>query len=138
MATPLVLNSPKIQLSSGTVDLKCHARQLSVLPDQEFADVSTFCNPGGEAPGQVSWTLSITALQSFAADGLYNTLSPLQGTTVDFDVQPDDVAAISVTNPKISGTCYVPIVPLLDAGVGETSELDIEFKIVGSPTVAYV
>ena len=136
MATPIILNSP--QISIGGIDLKCHARQVSLTPDQEFVDISTFCNPGGEAPGQASWTLSLTGLQSFdGTDGLYNQLQPLEGTNVAFEVTPDDTAAVSATNPKASGTVYVPLVPFIDAGVGEATELSMDFKVIGQPTVAF-
>lgn len=134
-ASPARLDSPSFLLQHELADplqLKCAGRSIDHSTDQEFEDVETFCNPGGEAPGVVKQSFVITVLNSFGANGLYNLLSPLAGTRVSFAYLRAGSTAISEDNPEFSGFLYVPTPKIVNAGVRKFTEYDLDFKIDGA------
>lgn len=131
MATPapFKLVNPSFLLGTGTpVEIKCSARNIKHTVDVSTTDDSTFCEPGAEGIGQIKESIELTVLQSFGAEGLWNLLAPLQLTVVAFELF-SVAATVAVGSPKMTGTCLVPIVPFLDAGIRENTELTLEFKI---------
>lgn len=130
MATVYTMTDPSILV--GAVQLKCLSSKVSLIPTDNFVDVETFCNPGGEAPSTTTWVMSATIVQSFGADGAWNLLNPLAGTTVTIVLKPDD-SAIGVGNPTATFSAYVPSIPFVDSEVGEATRYDLEFKLVGGP-----
>jgi hypothetical protein len=132
MATPapFKLTDPSFILDPDTlaVELKCSSRQITHTVDYETTDDSTFCEPSAEGIGKVTETIELTVLQSFGTDGLWNLLSPLALTVVDF--QLFTVAGIwAEDSPVMTGTCMVPPVPLVDAEVGANTEMTLVFRI---------
>ena len=75
LADPVTLETPVITIDS--VDYVCAARMVRLVPKDKMADVSTFCNPGGERPSSTTWTLDVEILLSFGAvsTGTWNTLN---------------------------------------------------------------
>lgn len=131
MATPapFKLVNPSFLLGTGTpVEIKCSARSMRHTIDYDVTDDSTFCEPGAEGVGKITETIEVDALQSFGAEGLWNLLAPLQLTVVAFELF-SIAATVAVTSPKMTGTCLVPPIPFLDAGIRENSELTLVFKI---------
>jgi hypothetical protein len=142
VATPYRAINPSVLIGTGTPDeLICHARRVALVPEDEMADVETFCNPGGEAPSTTTWTLTIEALQSFGPEGanpgLWDTLRPLAKTQQTVVVKPLDGAA-GPTNPSATMTVWVPSIPFIDSAIGEATTFDIEFRVVGEPVFAIV
>lgn len=127
---PFYLVSQSLKID-GT-DLKCAANNISHGIDQASNDYETFCG-SYRSYGAAHETLTVTFVQNFDADGPWATLYPLRGTIVDFELIPDDRIAIGVGNPKMTGQVYVPIMPFIDSGVGEASEIDVELAIQGEP-----
>lgn len=136
MAAPFRLDGPSFLIGATdppTIELAGNGRRVTIVPAQEFEDVETFSNPGGEAPGLIRNTISLEVLQSFGADGLWNVLKPLEGTLVYFQFLLDGDSPEGVGNPMMTGQCYVPAVPFIDAGVRKFSTFTLEFKVSGVP-----
>lgn len=135
MAEPFRLDGPSFLIGAvdpPTTELAAHGRRVTIVPTQEFEDVETFTNPGGEAPGLIRRSINLEVLQSFGADGLWNVLAPLEGELVYFEFNPGGTGEVAaVTNPIMSGQCYVPAVPFLDAGVRKFTATTMEFRIYG-------
>ena len=72
--------------------------------------------------------LTLSLFMSYAASEVYATLATLVGTATTVVVKPTS-AATSATNPsfQLVGT-YLETLPVLDAKVGEISQIDITFK----------
>jgi len=128
MATPAPFKLVDPSFTVGGVELKCSARQIRHTITFDQTDDSTFCRPSAQGVGQVTQTIELTVLQSFGADGLWNQLHPLRGTVVSFVLEATD-GELDDDNPVMTGTCMVPPVPLVDAGVGENTELSLVFPI---------
>lgn len=136
MAAPFRLDGPSFKIGAEdppTLELSSNGRRVTILPTQEMEDVETFSNPGGQAPGLIRNTIGLEVLQSFGADGLWNILKPLEGELVYFTFTPDGDAAVSESNPMMTGQCWVPAVPYLDAGVRKFSSFTMEFGVYGIP-----
>lgn len=137
VATPYILRIPSVTVN--TVELQCHLRNLGLTAEDDEADVSTACNPNGTAPGTTTWTCTVQVLQSFGPEGanpgLWDTLAPLAKTKAAFVVKPKD-EAVSATNPSATFEAWVPTIPFLDSELGQSTVLDLEFKVVGEPVFA--
>src|SRR5688500_16265709 len=127
VATPYRAINPSVTIGTVPIEIICHARRVALVPEDEMADVETFCNPGGEAPSTTSWVLTIEALQSFGPDGadagLWDTLRPLAKTEQTVVVKPSS-AAVGPTNPSATMTVWVPSIPFIDSGIGEATTFD--------------
>ncbi len=138
VAAPFIMRKPFITVNS--LDLVCHARKVSLVPEDSMADVETFCNPGGEAPGSTKWMLTISALQSYGAGatpGLWDTLRPLAKTQQALVLRPD-VAIVGATNPSATLLVWVPSIPFVDSEIGQSTTMDIDFPVIGEPVFAIV
>ncbi|HKE67387.1 MAG TPA: hypothetical protein VKB59_22500 [Micromonosporaceae bacterium] len=131
---PFVLIKPKLVIGTdpNTIEFECGANELDIAPDQDSNDVETFCSVFTTYKPE-KWTITITILQSFGTDGLWNNLRPLANTIVDFLVIPDESQPISETNVAISGKAYMPGFAYIQAAVGEASESDLVLAVQGDP-----
>lgn len=131
---PFVLVKPKILLGeTGTeVEIQCGANQVEASPEQDESTVETFCGTYTTYKPE-QWTITVGALQSFGAGGLWTNLRPMCNTVVPFELLPDASAAPSVDNPSMTGTCLVKGFPFLSGAVGEASEFDLELAVQGAP-----
>jgi hypothetical protein len=136
MATPrpVRLVDPFIELTgAGTtpvpVVLKCHARGIHLVPEEDDA-AATFCDPLG-----YSWVLTIDLLQSLGTEGLDEALWSLggPGTVVDFDFAYLDEPS-SVDNPHWAGTCRLTAWAVVDSGINEPTEINLEMDVIGDVT----
>ena len=128
---PIRLTNPFITLSNDealpvTVDLTCYAKGVHLTPEEDDA-AATFCDPLG-----YMWVLTIDLLQSLGAEGLHTLLNSLggPGTLITFDVAFNgDVA--SVDNPHWTGQTRLSAWALIDAGINETTEINLEMDVIG-------
>ena len=136
-ARPVKLVDPVITLTgSGTtptpVSLKCFARGIHLIPEEDDA-AATFCDPLG-----YSWLLTIDVLQSVGADGLDEALWSLggPGTVVDFDFAyvDDAVTPAGVENPHWTGSARMSAWAVVDAGINEPTEINLEMTVIGDVT----
>ncbi|HEY7009035.1 MAG TPA: hypothetical protein VH395_08855 [Jatrophihabitantaceae bacterium] len=132
---PFVLIKPKITVGDAAttlVEFECGANQITAEPDQDENTTETFCGTFTTYKPEV-WTVTITALTSFGANGLWNNLRPLVGTVQPFMIIPDLNNPISEDNVAMSGVCLVKAFAYLDAAVGETSDFDLVLAVQGLP-----
>jgi len=131
---PVRLVKPFITLTSTgttpvTVDLTCFARGVHLMGEEDDA-LATFCDPLG-----LAWILTIDLLQSLGAEGLEEALSSLgaPGDVLGFEfAYTDDVA--SIDNPHWSGEVLLVAWPVVDAGINEPTEINLEMDVIGEVT----
>jgi hypothetical protein len=137
-AAPFFLDHPYIRLgpTGSGVDISCAGTNLTATADQDEATVETFCGSytSFKAP---KWTVTFTLAQSYGAGGTWTLIHPLCGTTVPFEIRPDQATA-SVDNPVMSGTAVVKQLPFIDGAPGEASEIDLELAVQGDPLFGIV
>lgn len=133
-ARPERLTDPYITLTgSGTtpaeVNLKCFAKGIHLVPEADDA-AATFCDPLG-----YSWVLTVDLLQSVGADGLDEALWSLggPGTVVEFDFSyyDDSITPPGIENPHWTGTARLVAWAVVDAGINETTEINLEMDVIG-------
>jgi hypothetical protein len=131
---PFILQKPTISIgpAGSEVEIQCGANQIDASPEQDSNDVETFCGVFTSYKPE-KWTVTITALQSFGADGLWNNLRPLCNTVQPFLLVPDSRVPVSEDNVAMSGTAYVTGFAYLSAAVGEASEFDLVLAVQGDP-----
>jgi len=134
VAKPTRLTDPFIILTgSGVtptpVQLKCYAKAIHLVPESDDA-AATFCDPLG-----YSWTLTVDLLQSVGADGLDEALWSLggPGTVCEFEFayRDDGASPATVDNPHWSGTCRLVAWAVVDSGINETTEINLEMTVIG-------
>jgi len=135
-ANPTRNDAPSLVLNHSATDplhFICAVRQVAHAGSQQFEDVETACNPGGEAPGATTESLDVELLWSHGTAGVWNTLKPLEGTRIPFAYLLRGGEANSASNPEMSGFLWVPFVPLINAAVRKYSYVPMSFRISGTP-----
>lgn len=132
---PQKLTYPYITLASqGTtpvvVDLTCFARGIHIMGEEDDAS-ATFCDPLG-----YTWMITVDLLQSLGADGLDEALWSLggPGTIVDFEFAYNKEGTPqtgTVDNPLWTGTARLTAWPVVDAGINEPTEINLEMDVIG-------
>ena len=134
---PERLTDPHITLTGAgatptAVQLKCFAKGIHLVPEEDDA-AATFCDPLG-----YSWVLTIDLLQSVGAGSLDEALWGLggPGTVVDFDFAyyDDSVTPPGIENPHWSGQARLVAWAVVDAGINETTEINLEMDVIGDVT----
>lgn len=136
---PYYMNHPAITIGDvgEEVDLQCYSNNVETNIDQDETTTKTFCGTY-KSYGPETWTIVLTVLQSFSADGLWTLVHPMAGTIVPFTLLPDGDAPVSATNPLMSGNALVKAFPFLSGAVNEPSEFDLELAVQGLPTFTEV
>lgn len=131
---PFVLVKPKLTIgaTASLVTYECGANEIDASPEQDSNDVETFCGLFTSYK-PAKWTVTVTALQSFGAAGLWNALRPLVNTIQPFSIIPDGTKAVAVDNVGMYGNAYIPEFAYLQAAVGEASEFDFVLAVQGVP-----
>lgn len=133
-ARPERLTDPNITLTgAGTtptpVQLKCFAKGIHLIPESDDA-AATFCDPLG-----YMWKLTVDLLQSVGVDGLDEALWSLggPGTVCDFDFAyyDDAVTPAGIENPHWTGSARLTAWSVVDAGINETTEINLEMTVIG-------
>lgn len=133
MADVYVAVDPSVTI--GGTDRICMFSRVALIPEQMMADTETFCDPGGERPSTVKWTLELEGKMSYDTDGSWNVLRALSGTKVAIVVKPADTT-VAATNPSASFNAWIPAMPFVDATVGESAPFTLTCPVVGQPTFA--
>lgn len=134
-ARPIRLTDPFITLGvdapTGTpptvaADLKCFASGVHLMPEEDDA-AATFCDPLG-----FTWVLTLDLKFSVGDDSLDEALASLggPGTVVPFDFAYRDAAA-SASNPHWTGEVRLVAYPIVDAGINEVTEINLEMDVIG-------
>lgn len=125
----------KLGTAPGT-DFSCSVQSLAVDPEKDEGDpIKLLC--GDSVPGSISYSFKLagTILQDIGtAAGLAHYCWTNMGVAVPFSYTP----ATSATT-AISGTCIIDPVSLgtSDGEVGDVLTSDIEFAVVGTPTIVW-
>lgn len=116
-----------------SVDLTCFARGVHITPENDDA-FATFCDQLGTV-----WSITIDLLQSLGATGLDEALWSLggPGTKVDIEfayVKEGATQVGSVDNPIWSGEALLSAWSVVDAGINEPTEINLEMEFIGPLT----
>lgn len=130
MADVFVVTDPSILI--GSVELVCHGSHVALTPNPIMADISTWCDPEGEREAIASWTFSVELKQSYGTEGTWTDLNALKRTKVTVVVKPAD-ATVSADNPSATFDMWMPSIPFIDAGIGESTSFTLEAKVIGEP-----
>jgi len=131
---PTRLDDPSFILNHDSADpiqIRCLAKNIEHSKEQEFEDVETFCNHGGESPGTVKQSIELEVFISHGTNGLFNVLLPLEGQVVPFAYLNSGGNPVGPDNMEMSGDLYIPAVSFINAGVRKYSEQTLSFKIRG-------
>lgn len=129
---PLILDN--VDLKIGTKSLACVLNHIELNPDVATVTVTTACGER-DYPGAVKWSLVATLYQSFDTDATESVLSTAVagGVPVAFEIMARRDVAVSVTNPKWTGTVIpMPYSPI-NGDAGDSSTVDLEWSLVGAP-----
>ncbi|MFF8831386.1 hypothetical protein [Streptomyces sp. NPDC015131] len=111
------------------VNFSDHVSSVEVSLSKDEVETTNFSGSGRErVAGLKDDKFSITFQQDFAAANVDATLYPLYNNETEFtvEVRPTS-AAVSVTNPKYTGTCILLEYTALGGDVGDLSEIEVEF-----------
>lgn len=118
--------------TASPVSLKCFARGIHLVPESDDA-AATFCDPLG-----YSWLLTIDLVQSLGAEGLDAALWSLggPGTVCDFDFAYVDDGTTPATedNPHWTGQARLTAWSVVDSGINEPTEINLEMTVIGDVT----
>lgn len=138
---PFIIDKPSLKIlaaeapetvPAADVELQCTGRGLEVTVDQEETELTTFCGTY-TTYGKERWTVLLQAYTSFGTAGLWTLVRPLVGHVVTFELLPQGDAAVSVSNPLMTGKAIVKAFPFLTGEQGDASEVDVEFAVQGEP-----
>lgn len=127
MATSTYLSNPVVTVNA--VALTGFATAATLTRNITAADVTAF----GETARTYGATLedselTVSLYMTYAASEVYATLKALVGTRITVKVKPTSAAA-SATNPEMVLTgAYLESLPVLQASLGEISQVDIVFR----------
>lgn len=127
MATSTYLSNPVVTVNA--VALTGFATAATLTRNITAADVTAF----GETARTYGATLedselTVSLYMTYGASEVYATLKALVGTRTTVKVKPGSGSA-SATNPEMILTgSYLESVPVLNASLGEISQIDIVFK----------
>ena len=110
-------------------DLQCFASGVHLMPEEDDA-AATFCDPLG-----YQWVLTLDLKMSLGPDSLDEALTSLggPGTVVPFEFAYRDAPA-AADNPHWSGEVRLVAVPVVDAGINEVTEINLEMDVIGDIT----
>lgn len=126
MATSTYLSNPVVTVNSVALTGWCTAATVNRV--QESLDTTSFGSTSREySSGLANNEVTMTLFLTYGASEVYATLKSLVGTRTTVTIKPTS-AANSATNPlhTITG-CYLETLPVLQATVGEMSQIDITF-----------
>jgi hypothetical protein len=138
-ADPLVMNSVLFSIQDPDVpatffDYECHVSTVELAPEQEVIDYQTLCVDGSfSALGRESFTLNITAIQDWSADGFTRFCWENAGKEAQVKFRPDS-AVISTDNPEWLATVTIPR-PKVGGEVSTFATAEMVFPVKGVPTI---
>ena len=120
--------------AANPIHLQCVVRTFVHEVSEEDDDVETLCNPRGIAPGAAQEVLVSEFLWAHGTTGPWNVLKPLERTVKTFALLKDGGAAVSVSNPEMSGSVWIPKIPFINGEqIGASSKVQLRFRISGIP-----
>ncbi len=127
-------------VSVNGVTLSDHVASVEVtMGAEDVPDTAMGASGVGRKPGLRDESFAVTWRQDFAAANVDATLAPLYtgGTLHTVEVRPTS-AAVSATNPKYSGSCYLNEWSPIAGEVGSIAEATSSHVVDGVITRATV
>jgi hypothetical protein len=133
-ARPIRLADPYITMGVDGVgppvttaqDLTCFCSGIHLVPENDDA-AATFCDPLG-----FKWVLTLDLKMSLGTASLDEAWQSLgaPGTVVPFEFAYTKDAA-AVDNPHWTGEVRLPALTIVDAGINEVTEINIDMDVIG-------
>lgn len=122
-------------VGAALVETQCAIRNIGTRVNQQFDDIETMCNEGGETPSSAPEEFVIEWLWTYGATGVYNLLKALEFETVTFAYVYRGDDDVSAENPEWSGNLIVPKIGIHDpTGPNKPIYQSSVFKVVGDMT----
>ncbi|HEY3484618.1 MAG TPA: hypothetical protein VGK49_04495 [Ilumatobacteraceae bacterium] len=122
----------------GTVEVECMIQMVTLVPEVPWVDIETYCNPGGERPGRVSWRGVLRVRMSYGTGSAWELFSANGGQEVEMTIMPAEATAPSTDVPEATFDAYLGVLPFIpDHEVGASATFDLEFRVIGEPTFSY-
>ena len=121
----VILNN-KVGIKINSIDLSDHVTNVSLNRNFDELEVTAM----GDSAHKFVKGLEASTLQLDA------TLSAAWGTTVAFELLQDKTAAVSATNPLISGSILVNKTQDVNGATGDIAKQSITFTVNSATTIA--
>ena len=132
-----VMLNNKVGIKINSVDLSDHVTNVSLNRNFDELEVTAMGDTSHKfVKGLEASTLQLDFLSDTAAASVNATLQSAWGTTVAFSLLQDKTAAVSATNPLITGTILVNKTQDINGATGDIAKQSITFTVNGATTVA--
>lgn len=132
----ITLNN-KVGLKINSVDLSDHVTSVTLNQAFDELEVTAMGDTAHKfVKGLESATITVSFLNDQAAASVLDTLSDAYGTTVQWKLIQDKVAAVSATNKLWSGDLLVNNLTPINGATGDMATMDITFTVNSAVTVA--
>jgi hypothetical protein len=132
----ITLNN-KVGLKINSVDLSDHVTSVTLNQAFDELEVTAMGDTAHKfVKGLESATITVSFLNDQAATSVLDTLSDAYGTTVQWKLIQDKVAAVSATNKLWSGDLLVNNLTPINGATGDMATMDITFTVNSAVTVA--
>lgn len=132
----IMLNN-KVGIKINNVDLSDHVTNVSLNRNFDELEVTAMGDTSHKfVKGLEASTLQLDFLSDEAAGSVDATLSGAWGTTVSFALLQDKSAAVSATNPLITGSILVNKTQDINGATGDIAKQSITFTVNSATTIA--
>ena len=126
-----------VGIKINSIDLSDHVTNVALLRQFDELEVTAMGDTAHRfVKGLEASTLQLDFLSDESAASVNTTLSTAWGTTVSFSLLQNKGAAVSATNPLISGTILVNKTQDINGAVGDIAKQSITFTVNGTTTVS--
>ena len=132
----VILNN-KVGIKINSVDLSDHVTNVSLNRNFDELEVTAMGDTSHRfVKGLEASTQQLDFLSDEAAGSVDVTLSGAWGTTVAFALIQDKTAAVSATNPLITGNILVNKTQDINGATGDIAKQSITFTVNSATTIA--
>tara|TARA_R110000824_G_scaffold145950_1_gene314527 strand:- start:998 stop:1411 length:414 start_codon:yes stop_codon:yes gene_type:complete len=129
MATQVYTNA-KLQINA--VDLSSHASTVTLNYGSEMQDETAMGDDSRVNKGGLkTWSVDLTFHQDYAASQVDATLFSLVGTTVCFEIRPQNICS-TAQNPRFSGIGVIDNYTPQGGSVGALLDADASIQCAGT------
>lgn len=139
-ADPLVMTSVKFSINDPDVpatflEYECHVSAVTLEPEAELITYETLCPDGSfSALGREKWSMAVTAIQDWSADGFTRFLWEHAGENAHVKFAPGGNAAPSADEPWFECDVVIPRPPV-GGEVSTFAVAELVFPVTGTPTL---
>ena len=127
----------KVGVKINNVDLSDHVTNVSLNRNFDELEVSAMGDLSHRfVKGLEASTVTIDFFNDEATGSVLPTLQAAWGTTVAFELLQDKTAAVSATNPLITGSILVNKTQDINGATGDIAKQSITFTVNSATTIA--